>query len=114
MPGAAEIGYQENDARADDADADLAGTVHGEGEGLPVEAADGAELVAGDNRGGVPGQCRGIGREVAQKRCDERACGAPQRQAHQKGGAVLREAGGHDDDRHRADHGADHPVPALA
>ena len=52
----------------------------------PFETADGAELVARDNRGGVTGQCRGIGREVAQECGDECACGAPQRQGHEKGG----------------------------
>ncbi len=35
-PGAAEIRYGEDDAGADDADADLAGAVDGEHEGLPV------------------------------------------------------------------------------
>ncbi len=51
----------------------------------PFEAADGAELVARDDRGGIAGQRRRIGREIAQQSGDERACGAPQRQAHEKG-----------------------------
>ena len=113
-PCPAQIRHGENDAGADDADADFAGTVDREHEGLPVETADGAELVARDDRGGVTGQCRGIGREVAQECGDECACGAPQRQGHEKGGAILRKAGGHHHDRHGADHGADHAEPALA
>ncbi len=54
-PRAAEIGPGEDDASADDADADLAGPVHGKHESLPIKAADRPELVARDNCGGVPG-----------------------------------------------------------
>ena len=83
-PGAAQIGSGEHDAGADDADADLAGAGDGEHEGLTVQAPDGAELVARDDRRRVAGERRRIGGEVAQQRGDERARGAPQRQAHEE------------------------------
>jgi hypothetical protein len=112
--GAAEIGSGKHDAGADDADADLAGAGHREQEGLPVQTPGRAELVARDDRSGVTGERCGICRVVAQERGDERARGAPQCQAHEKGAAVLREARGQHDDRYSADHGADHAKPALA
>ena len=83
-PGAAEIGSGEDDAGADDADADLAGAGDCEHEGAAVRAAGRAKLVARDDRGRIAGQCRRIGREIVQKRRDESAAGAPQRQADQK------------------------------
>ena len=70
---------------------------------LPVRTAGRTELVARDNRGRVAGQCRGIGREVSQKRGDESASGPPQRQPDEKRRAILRKARGQHDDRDGAD-----------
>ncbi len=114
-PGrAAAIGPGEDDAGARDADPDLADARDGQHEGLAVRAAGGAQLVAGDDRGGVARQRRRIGREVAQLRRDQGAAGAPQRQADQEGAAVLGERRRQQHDRRRTHQGADHAEPSLA
>ena len=50
----------------DDADGDLADAGHRQHEDVSVHATGGAELIAGDDRGGVAGQGRGIGGKVTQ------------------------------------------------
>ena len=112
--GAAEIGPGEDDAGAHDADADLAGTEDRQHEDVRTRAAGRPERVGGDDRGGVAGERRRVGCEVAQHRGDERADTAPQGQQRKKGDPILRKAGGQHHDRYSADHGADHPEPALA
>ncbi len=113
-PRATEIGPGEYDARADDADADLAGAADGEHENLSVRTASRAELTARNDRSRKAGERRRVGREVAQQRGQEAARGAPERQAKEKTNALLREARGQQHDRHRADCSADHEEPALA
>ena len=73
-----------------------------------------AELVGGDDRGGIAGERRRVGREVAQHRGGESADAAPQGEEPEKGDPVLRKARGQHHDHDGADHGADHPEPALA
>ncbi len=113
-PGVPEIGAGEHDTRADDADADLAGAGDGEHESLAVRAPRRAEFVARDDRRSIAGKRRRVGREVAQVRGEEPADRAPQSQTQQKSGAVLRKAGGQDDDCHGADHRADQSERGLA
>ena len=93
----------------------LAGAVDCEQEDrVRVRAARRAKLVGCDDRGREAGESRRIGREIVQKRGDESACSAPQRQGDEEQGAVLREARGQNHDHHGADQGADHAVPPLA
>jgi hypothetical protein len=113
--GVAEIGGGKYHSGANDTDDDLAAPTDGKQEGgICIDPAGGAEQVAGDDRCRVAGQCRRIGREVAQQRRGERAGTTPQRQSSEKQHAVLWEAGGQHHDRDSADDGADHAVPALA
>ena len=92
--GAAEIGSGENDAGTYDTNTDLARAGDREHEGLPIRPAGGTKLVARDDRGRVAGERGGIGGEVFEKRGDESAEGAPQREADEKRRAVLRKACG--------------------
>src|SRR5207237_10286987 len=77
--GVAQIGSGENDAGADNAEADLARGEDGEHEGLPVQTADGSELVARDERRGIAGHGRGLRRESPQKRREAHASAPRQR-----------------------------------
>src|SRR5262249_59132619 len=55
-PRATQVGPRQNDAGADDPDRDLAGAANSEHESLSVRPAGRAELVVGDNRGGIAGE----------------------------------------------------------
>ncbi len=111
---ATKIGACEYDARADDADADFACAGNGEHEDVVIRASDRAELVARDDCGRETGQRRRVAGKVAQQRGHESACGAPERQAYEKTGPVLRKARRQHHDCHCADQRADHAKPGLA
>ena len=78
-PRSTKVGPSEYDARADDADADLACARHGEDENVAVRASDRAEFVARDDHSGETGQRRRVARKVAQQRGHETARSAPER-----------------------------------
>ena len=65
--GAAEIGSGEDDAGRNDADADFAGAGDCEHEGAALRPAGRAELVAGDYRDRIAGQCGRVGSKIFQK-----------------------------------------------
>ena len=112
--GTPEIGYRENDAGSDDADANLADPIDSEHEGVPVRAAGLTEFVVRDDRGRITGQRRRVRGKILQDCGAESANGSPQRQPHEKRGAVLRKARAQHDDRNGTDDRADHAKPAFA
>ena len=111
---AAEIGAGEDDAGAHDPNADLTGTRDRKHEDVWTSPSGRAEVVGGDNRRGIAGERRRVGREVADCGGDESAETAPQGEEPEKGDPILGKARGQDHDHRGADHGADHPEPALA
>ena len=112
--GRPEIGYRENDAGSDDADANLADPIDSEYEGVPVRAAGLTEFVVRDDRGRITGQRRRVRGKILQDCGAEGANGSPQRQPHKKRAAVLRKARAQHNDRNGTDDRADHAKPAFA
>jgi hypothetical protein len=89
-PRATEIRRRKNDARADDADANLGCAGHGQYENLSICSSGRTELIARNDRSRVAGECRRVGREVTQQCGHERASGTPKRQAKEKTSTLLR------------------------
>jgi hypothetical protein len=112
--GAAEIGAGEDDASTEDADRDLAGAGDREQEGLSAGAADQTQIVAGDDRRRVAGECRRVRREIAQHRHGDSAAGSPNGEAGEIADPALREDCSQDHRHNGADERTDQPVPALA
>ena len=111
---AAKVRSGQDDPGAHDAEPDFAHAVDGEHEGLAVHTTDSTKLISGDDGGRVAGKRSGIGGEIAQQGCDQRTKTAPQRQAYEETGTVLREARGQSHDRHRSDEGSYHSEPSFA
>src|SRR5277367_2353493 len=91
-PRATEICRREHDASADDADADLAGAGYGQCENLSICSSGRTEFVARNDRSRIAGECRRVGREVAQQRGHKRTSGTPKCQTKQKTSTLLRKA----------------------
>ena len=83
-PCAAKVCPAKHYGGGDDADPDLACAGESEHEDNVARAAGCAEYAACDDRCGEAGQRRREGREVAQHRRHETACGAPHRESHEK------------------------------
>ena len=111
--GAAEISASEDNAGARDPDADLARARDRQQEDIRTRPSGRAEIIGGNDRCSIAGERGRVGCEVAEHRSGECADAAPEGKKHQKGNAILREARGQHHDHCGADHGADHPEPAL-
>src|ERR1700726_627390 len=110
----AKIGSREDDPGANDADPDFANARDSECKRLAVYAADGAKLISSDDGSRKASKRRRVSSEIAQQGCHQRTKPAPQRQAHEEAGPVLRKARRQSDDHHRPDEGSYHSEPAFA
>ena len=111
----AEIGQGQDDARAQDADANLDRAIDRQEQGdiAASDLPDWSENIARKNCRCVAGKGRGIGGEITQERRNESADRAPERKSDEKADPVLAKERGKNDNANRSDNGSDHSEEAL-